>query len=77
MWGSSNSRAQRNLPGLPNKIFGMSVNLFKSLVLAAIGLAIQLTLFFLKRGKTRKLQEIEKKEEEERLKQLEEEWKAS
>lgn len=77
MWGSSNSRAQRNLPGLPNKIFGMSVNLFKSLVLAAIGLAIQLTLFFLKRGKRRKLQEIEKKEEEERLKQLEEEWKAS
>jgi hypothetical protein len=36
----------------------MSINLFKSLVLAAVGLAIQLILFLLKRGKTKKLQEI-------------------
>ena len=53
-------------PFFPRKIFGMSVNLFKSLVLAAVGLAVQLTLFFLKRGKSKRLEEIEKEEERER-----------
>jgi hypothetical protein len=55
----------------------MSVTLFKSLVLASIGIAIQLTLFFLKKGKSKRLEEIERQEEEERKRLLEEEWKAA
>ena len=55
----------------------MSVNLFKSLILAAVGVAIQLTLFFLKRGKSKRLEELEKEEERERQRLLEEEWAAA
>jgi len=46
-------------------------------VLALVGVAIQLTLFLLKRGKSKKLEEIEKEEEEKRKKLLEEEWLAA
>lgn len=57
----------------------MSGALVKSVILAAIGLALQFILFLLKRGKARRLEEIKKKEEEEaneRMRLMEEEWKA-
>jgi hypothetical protein len=57
----------------------MSGALVKSVVLAAIGLALQFILFLVKRGKARRLEEIKKKEEEEareRMRLMEEEWKA-
>lgn len=68
---------QQNRQRFPAKIFGMSANLVKSIVLALVGLAIQLTLFLLKKGKTRRLEEIQKEEEEARQRELEEQWKAS
>eukprot|EP00347_Sterkiella_histriomuscorum_P000379 403376088 len=77
LWATQNNNPNPRGPRLPRKIFGMSVNLFKSLVLAAFGVAIQLTLFLLKRGKSKRLEEIEKEEEAERKRILEEEWKAS
>lgn len=57
----------------------MSGALVKSVILAAIGLALQFILFLVKRGKARRLEEIKKKEEEdarERMRLMEEEWKA-
>ena len=57
----------------------MSGALVKSVILAAIGLALQFILFLVKRGKTRRLEEIKKKEDEEareRMRLMEEEWKA-
>jgi Flp pilus assembly protein TadB len=57
----------------------MSGALVKSVILAAIGLALQFILFLVKQGKARRLEEIKKKEEEEaneRMRLMEEEWKA-
>ena len=57
----------------------MSGALVKSVILAALGLALQFILFLVKRGKARRLEEIKKKEEEdarERMRLMEEEWKA-
>jgi hypothetical protein len=57
----------------------MSGALVKSVILAAIGLTLQFILFLVKRGKTRRLEEIKKKEDEEareRMRLMEEEWKA-
>lgn len=55
----------------------MSGALLKSVILALVGVTIQLVLFLLKRGKTRRLDLLKKKEEEEakeRLRLMEEEW---
>jgi len=41
----------------------MNPTLFKSILLAAVGVAVQLALFFIKKGKAKKLEEIEKQEE--------------
>jgi hypothetical protein len=44
----------------------MNPALFKSLVLATVGIAVQLVLFLLKKGKSKKLEKIEEEEEKER-----------
>ena len=81
LWqGSAGGGGNPEGPGFwPKKILGMSGALVKSVVLAAIGLALQFILFLVKRGKARRLEEIKKKEEEEareRMRLMEEEWKA-
>ncbi|CDW82960.1 UNKNOWN [Stylonychia lemnae] len=80
IWQTTNNQQQNPNPRdplLPRKIFGMSINLVKSLVLALVGVGIQLVLFLMKRGKARRLEEIEKQEVEERKRQLEQEWLAA
>ena len=74
IWAKTRPDEPDKHPLLPKKILGLPIALFKSLVLAVIGLCIQLTIFLLQRGKNRKLKELEAKEEEERLRMLEEEW---
>lgn len=52
----------------------MNPALFKSLLLAAAGIVVQLALSLLKKGKSKKLESMEKAEEEERKRLMEEEW---
>lgn len=55
----------------------MSGALLKSVVLALIGVTLQLVLFLIKRGKARRLDLLKKQEEEarkEKLRLMEEEW---
>jgi len=55
----------------------MSGAILKSVVLALLGVTIQLVLFMIKRGKTKRLEEIRKREEEEakeRMRLMEEAW---
>ena len=54
----------------------MNANLLKSIVLVAIGVIAQFTLYLLRRGKAKKLEEIQK-EEEEKQRLLEEAWNDS
>lgn len=62
LWRNSVSTPPKR--NFPKKIFGMSLNLFKSILLAAVGVGLQLALFMIKKIKTRKLEELEKQEEE-------------
>jgi hypothetical protein len=73
LWKNSN---QPKKSSFPKKIFGMSLNLFKSILVAAVGIALQLAFFLIKKTKTRKLEEM-KREEDEKRKQMEEEWRLS
>lgn len=55
----------------------MSGALLKSVVLALVGVTLQLVLFLIKRGKARRLDLLKKQEEEarkEKLRLMEEEW---
>ena len=52
----------------------MSLNFFKNLILAVVGIVASVVLFFFKKRKNIKLEEIKKQEEEERERIMEEEW---
>jgi hypothetical protein len=77
MWDQQPSKK----PGpsfFPKKLLGMSGELLRYVLMAFVGLALQLVLFLVKRGKTRRLEEIRRREEEEqkeRMRMMEEEWK--
>ena len=75
IWESSQGPKK---PLLPSTILGMSGNLLKSVVLALVGVALQFALFLFKRRKARRLDMIEKQEEEEakeRGRIMEEQWR--
>jgi len=75
IWESSQGPKK---PLLPSTILGMSGNLLKSVVLALAGVALQFALFLFKRRKARRLDMIEKQEEEEakeRERIMEEQWR--
>lgn len=52
----------------------MNANLFKSLLLVVIGVIAQFGLFLLRKGKSKKLEEMKMKEEEEKQRIMEEAW---
>ena len=65
---------------LPRKLMGLSGALLKSVILALVGITVQFVIFLIKRGKSRELDLIKKKEEEkyrERERVMEEQWRLS
>lgn len=67
MWESQKPEGSSGWRLLPKKFLGMSGALLKSVILVFVGLTIQFVLFLIKRGKSRRLEQIRKQEEEEAL----------
>jgi len=64
IWESQKPEGPSGWRLLPKKFLGMSGALLKSVILAFVGLTIQFVLFLIKRGKSRRLEQIRKQEEE-------------